>query len=202
MFTLRSSLTSPFGRKVRIAAGVLGLADSVSLVHADTMDPNDTLRIQNPLGKLPCLLLEDGTVLYDSDVIIEFLQEVAGSEALLPRSGMERYRVLTRATLASGIGDAALLMMYETRFREPEQISRRYLDHQRGKVERGLAAFEAALPGEAMDVISIGLICALGYLDWRKPVAWRLAHPKLVGWLDRMRELHPIIDATAVPANA
>jgi len=202
MFTLRSSLTSPFGRKVRIGAGVLGLSEQITLVHADTMDASDSVRTQNPLGKIPCLLLEDGMAIYDSGVILEFLQEQANSEALVPRSGLDRYRVLTQARLVDGIGEAALLMMYETRFREPAQMSRRWLDHQRGKVDRGLAVLEANPPADKLDLVGTGLVCVFGYLDWRKPVAWRPTHPKLVAWLERMRAEYPIIDATAVPEHA
>ena len=86
---------------------------------ADTLDEADTLRQQNPLGKMPCLLLEDGTALYDSRVIIEFLQDEAGTDRLVPKSGLARYKALTRAALADGITDAALLMVYEGRFRDP-----------------------------------------------------------------------------------
>ncbi len=202
MFTLRTTPTSPFGRKVRIGAAVLGLQDHLNLVPADTLDPADTLRHQNPLGKMPCLLLEDGTPLYDSGVILEFLQEQAGSTALVATSGLDRYRVLTLARLIDGVTESGLLMVYEARFREPEHISRRWLDHQRGKVERGLAALEATPPALALDLAGIGLVCALGYLDWRKPVAWRPTHPKLVAWLESMRAQFPIIDATKVPEGA
>ena len=146
-FILRSTLTSPFGRKVRMAAEVLGVDGRIVLVPADTLDEGDTLREQNPLGKLPCLLLPDGTVLYDSRVIIEFLQETAGTERLMPRAGVARYRALTGAALADGIADAALLMVYEDRFRDAAMHSPRWLAHQRGKIMRGLSAFEAALPG-------------------------------------------------------
>ena len=124
---------------MRIGAEVLGLSDKITLVPGDTMDAADTLRVQNPLGKMPCLLLEDGTAMYDSWVILEFLQEEAGSKKLVARSGAERYATLTQAKLVDGVAEAGLLMMYEARFREPEQMSRRWLDHQRGKVERGLA---------------------------------------------------------------
>jgi glutathione S-transferase len=202
MFILRSTLTSPFGRKVRIGAAVLGLAERIRMVPADTLDPTDSLRDQNPLGKMPCLILEDGTAIYDSSVILEFLQEQAGSEALVARSGPARYRTLTQAKLVDGIADAGLLMVYEARFHEPEQISRRWLDHQRGKVERGLAALDAAPPSDALDLVGIGLVCALGYFDWRKPVLWRPTHPNLVAWLEQMRARHPIIDATQVPETA
>ncbi len=175
-WVLRSTLTSPFGRKVRMAAAVLGLTERYRLVPADTLDEADTLRQQNPLGKMPCLLLEDGTALYDSRVIIEFLQDEAGSDRLVPKSGLARYTTLTRATLADGITDAALLMVYEGRFRDPATHSERWLAHQRGKVMRGLAAFEREPPDPARtDLVTIALACALGYLDWRKPVAWRAA---------------------------
>jgi glutathione S-transferase len=75
---LRSSPTSPFGRKIKITLNVLGLADKVSVVPTDTLDPEDTIRQQNPLGKVPTLLLDDGTTLYDSRVIVEYLDDLAG----------------------------------------------------------------------------------------------------------------------------
>src|SRR3954470_19428243 len=148
-FVLRTTVTSPFGRKVRMAIEVLGIGHLVTIEPADTLDANDTLRQQNPLGKMPCLLLPDGRSIYDSGVIIEFLAAGAGSSALVPRDGPERYVALTRARLADGITDAALLMVYENRFRDPGTHSERWLAHQRGKIERGLAAFEADLPDPA-----------------------------------------------------
>ena len=199
-WVLRSTLTSPFGRKVRMAAAVLGLADRYRLEPADTLNEADTLRQQNPLGKLPCLLLADGTALYDSRVIIEFLQDEAGSDRLVPKSGRARYTTLTRATLADGITDAALLMVYEGRFRDPATHSQRWLAHQRGKVMRGLAAFERETPDPARtDLVTIALACALGYLDWRKPVAWRADHPRLVEWLDAFAKAEPAFNATKAP---
>ena len=183
-FVLRSTVTSPFGRKVLMAIEVLGLNDRVTLVPADTLDDNDTLRAQNPLGKMPCLLLADGTTIYDSDVIIEYLAEVAGSERLLPARGLARFKALTLATLADGIMEAAILVVYEGRFRDAGTHSERWLAHQRGKIARALAAFEAAAPDPAKtDIVAIGLSCALGYLDWRKPVEWRTSFPGLADWL-------------------
>jgi glutathione S-transferase len=197
-FVLRSTVTSPFGRKVRMAAGVLGLSERITLEPANTMEETDSLRRQNPLGKMPCLLLGDGTVLYDSRVVIEFLQEAAGSTPLIPPRGIARYRALTLAALADGIADAALLMVYESRFREPQQFSERWLAHQRGKVLRALAEFERAPPKPTpTDVVGIGLCCALGYLDWRKPVEWREHHPNLVKWLDAFAAHEPMFAATA-----
>ena len=201
-WVLRSTLTSPFGRKVRMAAITLGLTGRLRLEPADTLDEHDTLRRQNPLGKMPCLLLPDGTPLYDSRVIIEFMQEEAGSERLLPRSGPARYLALTRAALADGICDAALLMVYEARFREAATYSERWLAHQRGKVMRGLAAFAAAPPDPARtDIVAIGLACTLGYLDWRKPVDWRENFPALVSWLDAFTAHEPAVALTRASAG-
>lgn len=199
--TLRSTLTSPFGRKVRMAALVLGVSNRLTLHPADTLDETDTLRQQNPLGKMPCLLLPDGTAIYDSRTIIELLQEMSAGALLIPSYGLPRYRALTRAVLADGIADAALLMVYEGRFREPGTYSERWLSHQRGKVTRGLAAFEEAPPSVApTDVVAIALACALGYLDWRKPVAWRETHPRLVRWLADFAAQEPAFNATKAPA--
>jgi len=199
-FVLRSTLTSPFGRKVRMAVDVLGLTDRVEVVPADTLDESDTLRQQNPLGKLPCLLLVGGTAIYDSRVIIEFFQEQVGSERLLPARGLARYHTLTRAVLADGITDAALLMVYEGRFRDPAFHSERWLKHQRDKIARALKAFEATPPAsDRTDLVSIGLCCALGYLDWRKPVAWREDHPRLVEWLGAYTAHEPAVARTRAP---
>jgi glutathione S-transferase len=196
-YVLRTTLTSPFGRKVRMAVGVLGLSDVIRIEPANTLDEADSLRRQNPLGKMPCLLLADGTAIYDSRVIIEFLQEASGVEALLPARGLPRYRALTRAALADGITDAALLMVYESRFRDAGTHSERWLAHQRGKVLRGLAELERAPPDAAItDIVSIGLACALGYLDWRRPVPWRDDHAKLVAWLDAFCAHEPMVAMT------
>ena len=111
-FVLRSTLTSPFGRKVRMALEVLGLADRVTMVPANPLDENDTLRQQNPLGKMPCLVCPDGSTVYDSGVIIEYLQELSGGKRLLPVRGSARYKALTRARLADGIMDASILVVY------------------------------------------------------------------------------------------
>lgn len=200
-FVLRSTLTSPFGRKVRMAAEVLGISDRLTLRPADTLDEADTLRQQNPLGKMPCLLLADGTALYDSGVIIEFLQEVAGSARLLPLHGLARYRALTLATLADGITEAALLIVYESRFRNADTHSQLWLAHQHGKVMRALAAFEAAPPDAGhTDIVSIGLSCALGYLDWRRPLAWRADYSHLAAWLTEFTANEPAFEHTEAPA--
>ncbi len=198
--TLRTTLTSPFGRKVRIAAQVLGVSALIEVVPADTMDEGDSLRQQNPLGKMPCLLLGDGTAMYDSRVIIEYLESLVEQPSLTPSAGLERYQALTAASLCDGITDAALLMVYERRFRAPEQVSERWLAHQRGKVERALATMEQNPPDPTKTTIAaINLACALGYLDWRQPVEWRTTHPRLVEWLNRFSASEPAFRMTARP---
>ena len=130
-----------------MAVDALGLSDRVMLMPADPLDENDTLRQQNPLGKMPCLVRGDGSAIYDSGVIIEFLQDVAGSDRLLPARGAARFQALTRARLADGILDASILVVYDGRFRPGEPPAERWLAHQRGKIMRGLAAFEKRRAG-------------------------------------------------------
>ncbi|HEX5210561.1 MAG TPA: glutathione S-transferase N-terminal domain-containing protein [Pseudolabrys sp.] len=199
-FVLRTSLTSPFGRKVRMAVDVLGLGDRVTVVSADPLDETDTLRQQNPLGKMPCLVRGDGGTVYDSGIIIEFLQDVAGSDRLLAKSGDARFKALTLSRLADGIIDASILVVYDARFRPGEPPAERWLAHQRGKIVRGLAAFETAPPeAQKTDIVAIGLACALGYLDWRKQVDWRAGAPRLVDWLNRFSAREPAFARTRAP---
>jgi glutathione S-transferase len=198
-FVLRTTLTSPYGRKVRMAADILGLMERIAVVPADTLDEADTLRQQNPLGKMPCLLLPDGSAIYDSPIIVELLQEVAGKDRLMPWYGDERFLRLTEARLADGITDAALLMVYEHRFRAEPQVSERWLAHQRGKIERGLSVFEKT-PPQGTTVIALGLACALGYLDWRKPYDWRSHFPGLVRWLDAFADAEPAFRRSGPPS--
>jgi glutathione S-transferase len=200
-FVLRSTATSPFGRKVRMAIDVLGLGDRIKIQPADPLDENDTLRQQNPLGKMPCLVLADGGTIYDSGIIIEYLQDVAGTDRLLPLKGRERYRALTLSRLADGIMDASILVVYENRFRpDAATHSPRWLVHQRGKITRGLTVFEKAPPDpKKSDVVAIGLSCALGYLDWRKQVDWRPAYPPLVAWLNEFSKNEPAFERTRAP---
>jgi glutathione S-transferase len=187
---LRSTATSPYGRKVRMAAEVLGFASRIERRDADTMDPDDSLRLQNPLGKMPCLLIGD-SAFYDSRVILELLDAAAGGGRLIPSGGIERYRCLTMASLADGVTDAALLIVYETRFRKPGSESERWLSHQSCKIERALGVLSVAPPDPTRaDVASIALAAALGYLDWRQPVEWRVSHPELVQWLEQFASAH------------
>ncbi|HEY6601014.1 MAG TPA: glutathione S-transferase N-terminal domain-containing protein, partial [Xanthobacteraceae bacterium] len=121
MLTLRSSPTSPFVRKVRIAASVLGLDREIMLEPADTMSPSDSVRQQNPLGKIPALMLEDGTVLFDSRVILDYLDHRAGGGRIIPTDASARFAALRLQALADGLMDASVLLVYEGRWRATER---------------------------------------------------------------------------------
>ncbi len=197
MLVLRSSPASPFGRKVRIAAATLGLGERIEVVAADTNDPDDSLRRQNPLGKIPALILEDGEAIFDSRVILEYLDWLAGAGALIPKDPAARFEVLTLQALADGIIDAAILQVYETRFREAAIRSAKWLDYQAGKVARALAALEARPPEPSTHHAgAIALACALGYLDLRFEGLWRAAHPRLVAWLEAFSAGVPAFETT------
>lgn len=199
---LRTSPASPFGRKVRIAAAVAGLADRIRIEAADTNDANDRLRQQNPLGKIPTLLLDDGEPLYDSRVIVEYLNETAATPVLVP-PGPGRLAVLRHQALADGLLDACILQVYEGRYRPPELRGEQWLAHQRSKMERALAhlATHHAVPGTGVPHIGeIAQACALGYLDLRFAGTWRTEHPTLVAWLQDFAARVPAYALTAPTA--
>lgn len=196
MLVLRSSPFSPFGRKVKIAAALCGVSSRIEVRTADTMDPNDTLRVENPLGKIPVLILEDGTTLFDSRVIVEYLDTLAGGGRIIP-NGSRRFAALTLQALADGLMEASILQRYEAAHHPEEARSASWLDHQRGKVARALAVLEKAPP--ASDDLTIGGIataCALGYLDLRFEGLWRSEHPNLAAWLDAWAAGVPSFGAT------
>jgi len=201
MLTLRNSPASPFGRKIRIGAGVLGLDREIAIEAADTGNPSDTVRQQNPLGKIPALVLEDGTALFDSRVILEYLDHRAGGGKIIPKDANARFAALRLQALADGMMDASILLIYEGRWRPPERHEPKWVDHQAGKVTRALAALEAAPP--ALDappnVGQIALACALGYRDFRFDGTWRKDHPRLVAWLDNFAARVPAFAATKPP---
>lgn len=196
MLVLRGVPPSPFVRKVRIAASALGLDGRIEVSAADYMDPEDSLRKQNPLGKIPALVLEDGEVLYDSAVIVEYLDWLAGGGKVIPADPALRFRSLTAQALADGIMEAAVLLRYETLWREPDKRSEQWISYQSGKIERALGVSERAPPEELGDIGTIALACALGYLDLRFEGQWRPAHPRLVAWLDVFSEATPSFEAT------
>ena len=202
MMILRSSPASPFGRKVRIAASILGLDSRITLEPADTTNPSDTVRAQNPLGKIPALVLDDGMVLFDSRVIVEYLDHLAGGGRIIPAEPTARFTALRLQALADGLMDASILQVYEGRWRDPAKHEPKWVEHQAGKVERALASLEAAPPGRdaTPTVGQIALACVLAYRDFRFHGSWRKDHPRLVKYLEDFAAAVPAFAATAPPA--
>jgi glutathione S-transferase len=204
MMILRSSPASPFGRKVRIAISLLGFDGEVTVEPADPTDRNDNLRRQNPLGKIPVLIAEDGVAYYDSRVILDYLDHRAGGGKIVPREPAQHFAALRLQALCDGILDASILTVYETRWRKPDSHEPKWLEHQAGKMARGLAMLEAAPPpllDPIPDVGQIALACALGYGDLRFGGSWRADHPRLVAWLDNFAARVPAFAATKMPAS-
>ncbi|TCW00285.1 glutathione S-transferase family protein [Biostraticola tofi] len=201
MFILRTSPASPFGRKVIMVAAVVGLANDIIIEHADPMDPNDSLHQQNVLGKIPTLVLPGGQCLYDSRVIAEYLDDLAGGGNVIP-AGEARWEVLRQQAVADGLMDAALLIAYEGRFRTKEQVSEKWVSHQQGKIRRALEfmATHYCIPvrESTAHLGEIAMAAALGYLDLRFNGDWRADFPGLVGWLDKYRQTVPSYDETAM----
>jgi glutathione S-transferase len=198
MMVLRFSPASPFVRKVRIAVALLGFDKDVTMERADTTDPHDSLRTMNPLGKIPVLIVEDGSAVYDSRVILDYLDQRAGGGKIVPRGGNERVAALRLQALCDGILDASILTVYESRYRKPDMHEPKWLELQAGKVSRALAALEAAPPSldPIPNVGQIALACALGYRDFRFNGSWRSEHPRLVAWLDNFAARVPAFAAT------
>ena len=198
MMILRFSPSSPFVRKIRIGAVLLGLDNEMTLARADTTDPNDTVRKMNPLGKIPVLITEDDGAIYDSRVILDYLDERAGGGKIVPRGGKERVAALRLQALCDGILDASILTVYEGRYRKPDMHEPKWLELQSGKVSRALAVLEAAPPpiDPMPNVGQITLACALGYRDFRFNGSWRSEHPRLVAWLDNFAARVPAFAAS------
>ncbi|MBS1167337.1 MAG: yibF [Proteobacteria bacterium] len=183
---LRASLTSPFGRKPRLAAAVLGLAGRIEVVVADTFNDHDSLRAQNPLGKVPTLLLADGSALYDSRVILEYFDYLAGGDRIIPVEPAARFAALKLQAIGDGILDAGVLRRLETMFRDEPLWSRRWLGYQAGKMNRALDVLEAAPPSETDILVGeIAVACGLGFIDFRLGDDWRAGRPRLAGWFER-----------------
>ena len=180
---LRFSGASPYVRKVRVVAMETGLAAKIENVPT-TVAPNATnaeMAAENPLVKVPSLTTDDGMVLYDSPVICEYLDSIGGGK-LFPASGAARWTALRRQALGDGILDAALLVRYETFMRPKEFLWKDWVDGQMRKVRGGADALEeeADKLGKTVDIGTITIGCALGYLDFRfASEEWRKSRPKL-----------------------
>lgn len=182
------STASPYARKVLVVAHEVGLASKIEVetASAHPVDRNAKLRAQNPLAQIPTLILDDGTALYDSRVICEYLDAKGGGS--LFGEGAARWPILVEQALADGLLGAALLARYEVAARPETLRWDGWLDGQMGKIIDALDSFEAAA-GSSSDRADIGTItvgCALGYLDLRfGDLGWRTGRPKLSAWFER-----------------
>ena len=199
MMKLLSSPLSPYGRKVKMTLLIKGLTDKVEIVAADT-NPGDNVEINstNPLGKIPALIVDGKTAIFDSHVICEYLDSLAPSPVLFPKSGPERWKTLVLGSLADGILDAALLLVYEKRFRPEEKWHAPWQQRQQAKIDRALDQLEKSPPAwsGSPDYGHLTLACGLGYLDFRHEGKWRAGHPKLVAWLDQYAKAVPAFEET------
>ena len=184
---------SPFARKVRVLVLELGLQDSVTLVDPGPVTPvsnNDTLNAINPLGMIPALEMDDGDSLYDSPVICEYLNQVAGGP-FFPSETRRRFQTLQLQALADGILDLSVGLRYETAMRPQELQWQTWTDNQNAKIERGLDALESRC-GQFESPPLIGEItvaCALGYRDFRfADNDWRTGRPALTQWFEQMMQ--------------
>lgn len=179
--------TSPFVRKVMAVVLELGFADKVAIEFnpASPLQRDPALVDHNPLGKIPALILDDGTTLFDSPVICEYLAASAGDTVLFPPAGPARWAALTQQALGDGLLDAAIANRYETVMRPADLRWPGWTEAQLAKVRGALDRIEALAPTlpETPTIGTITLGCALGYLDFRyADLNWREGRPAAAAW--------------------
>jgi len=200
---LLSAPASPFARKVRIVLAEKRIECEVARVDVQPQD--NPVNVHNPLGKIPTLLLDDGTALFDSRVIVEFLDNLAANSRLIPQDNRERIAVRRWEALADGVLDAGLLIRYESLRPEGER-SAAWMGKQDARMRRGLAQMEAELgtrawcQGERYTLADIALGCCVGWIGFRKPagIDWRADYPGLAKHYDKLMERPAFADT--VPA--
>ncbi|MEM1316633.1 MAG: glutathione S-transferase N-terminal domain-containing protein, partial [Pseudomonadota bacterium] len=196
----RHAKASPFVRKVMVALEELGKTGAVTLEDgaSSPLAPNPGNVEASPLGKIPALILDDGTTLYDSRVITRFLDAEHGG-GLYPAGGPALWDCLVREATADGVMEAALAVVYEGRLREEGQRSEAWVAGQRAKIARAMDLYDAdieRLSGKT-DMGALALACALGYVDFRlTDWDWRQGRPKLAAWADEIFA-RPSLAATA-----
>jgi len=190
---LISVSASPFVRKVRVLIYELELQDRIVVQDVGTVSPvsnNAELNAVNPLGLVPALQLDDGSSLYDSAVICEYLNHLADGP-FFPADAERRFRTLRLQALADGILELSVALRYERVMRPQVLHWQDWIDHQQEKIARGLDALEAQCAGfEATPLIGeISIACALGYRDFRYPEsAWRAGRPGLGDWYETVMQ--------------
>jgi len=203
---LTYSPSSPFARKVRIAAIELGLIDKIEFVTTKvspgTLNEDYSQKI-SPLRKLPALILDDGNVIVDSYVIVEYLDELAGGGKLIPASGAQKWQVKTEHCITQGILDAMLLCRYEKMLRPEQYRWQTWIDDQWDRVWHGLQRFETHpdILSRPFDMAQIGIVCILGYADFRfADSGWRKAFPKLAAFNEKMMQRESVKISVPPPA--
>ena len=201
---LTFSPASPFARKVRIAAIELGLIDNIEFVPTTVApgQPNDPYSQITPLKKLPALILDNGDVIVDSYVIVEYLDEIAGGGKLIPASGPTRWKVKSDHSLLQGMLDAMLLCRYEKMVRPQGLQWQAWSDDHWNRAWSGMARFEkqADVLSGPFDIVQIGLTCVLGYADFRfADCGWRKAYPRLDAFHEKMLA-RPSVKISVPPA--
>jgi glutathione S-transferase len=188
---LTFSPASPFARKVRIAAIETGLIDRMEFVPTAVVpgQPNDEYTRITPLKKLPALILDNGDVIIDSYVIVEYLDELAGGGKLIPTSGPNRWKVKSDHSLLQGMLDSMLLCRYEKMVRPEGSRWQAWYDDHWNRAWTGMARFDkqADVLSRPLDIVQIALVCVLGYADFRfADCGWRKAYPNLDAFHGRM----------------
>ena len=198
---LLGSLTSPYVRKVRVVMAEKKL--DFQLVLEDVWGTDDVLK-SNPLGKVPCLVMEGGEAIFDSRVIVEYLDTLSPVGKLIPPSGRERIEVRTWEALADGLLDASILARLEATWsgRTAAQRSQVWIDRQMSRVGAALISMSQGLgdkpwcTGNHFTLADVAVGCALGYLDFRfAHIDWRAAHPNLLKLHDKLSARQSFIDS-------
>ena len=197
---LLGALTSPYVRKVRIVMAEKKL--DYQLLLEDVWN-SDAIQKANPLGKVPCLVMEGSEAMFDSRVIVEYLDTLSPVQRLIPASGRERAEVRTWEALADGTVDACIEVRHEQTWagRSDSQRSPAWIARQMGKVNAAIIAMAQGLgdkpyaAGIHLSLADIAVGCALGYLDFRFPqVDWRTPHPNLARLADKLAQRQSFID--------
>jgi glutathione S-transferase len=201
---LTFSPASPFARKVRIAAIETGLIDKIEFVPSSVApgQANEEYARITPLKKLPVLILDNGDVILDSYVIVEYLDELAGGGKLIPASGPTRWQVKSDHSLLQGMLDSMLLCRYEKMVRPQGLQWQAWSDDHWNRAWTGMARFENKpdVLSRPLDIVQIGLVCVLGYADFRfADCGWRKAYPKLDAFHQKMLE-RPSVKISVPPA--
>lgn len=196
------SPTSPYARKCRALAIEKGIESRLEIITASPMSNPPELQAANPLGKVPALVLADGTCIVDSPVICAYLDSLSDAPRLIPADAAARIDALTREALADGIMDATFAIVME-RKRPDQQRSPEWLLRWTSAIRRSVAHFNAHIPTrKQLDIGDLSLACALAYVDFRLgDLAWDAEAPALRAWLSSVHA-RPSLAATAPPPGA